>query len=74
CEQTQLDGWTHRNDIVFIGWKQPREGWFNLNCDGAHKSSVHLSGCGGLLCDSNDICVSSFAQKIGSCDALRAKM
>ncbi|PNX73568.1 receptor-like kinase, partial [Trifolium pratense] len=49
CEQTHLDGWTRRKDIIFIGWKQPQEEWFKLNCDGAHKSSIHLSGRGGLL-------------------------
>ncbi|MCH79341.1 ribonuclease H protein, partial [Trifolium medium] len=74
CVHTHLDGWTHRNDIIFIGWKQPQEGWFKLNCDGAHKSSIHLSGCGGLLRNNNGICVSSFARKIGSCDALQAEV
>ncbi|GAU49481.1 hypothetical protein TSUD_286190 [Trifolium subterraneum] len=52
----------------------PREGWFKLNCDGAHKSSIQLSGCGGLLRNNDGICVSSFARKIGSCDALHAEM
>ncbi|PNX95042.1 ribonuclease H [Trifolium pratense] len=35
---------------------------------------MNLSGCGGLLRDNNDICLSSFARKIGSCDALHAEM
>ncbi|GAU44619.1 hypothetical protein TSUD_378970 [Trifolium subterraneum] len=74
CEQTHLNGWPRQKDTVFIGWKQPREGWIKLNCDGAHKSSMNLSGCGGLLRDNNDICLSSFARKIGSCDALHAEM
>jgi hypothetical protein len=74
CEQTHLDGWTRQNDTIFISWKQPLEGWFKLNCDGAHKSSIHLLGFGGLLCDNNGICVSSFARKIGSCDVLYAEM
>jgi ribonuclease HI len=74
CEQTHLDGWTRQNDTIYIGWKQPQDGWFKLNCDGAHKSSINLSGCGGLLRNSYGICVSSFARKIGSCDALHAEM
>ncbi|GAU44764.1 hypothetical protein TSUD_246570 [Trifolium subterraneum] len=60
--------------LFFIGWKQPQEGWIKLNCDGAHKSSINLSGCGGLLRDNNGNCLSSFARKIGSCDALQAEM
>jgi hypothetical protein len=74
CEQTHLDGWTRQNDTIYIGWKQPQDGWFKLICDGAHKSSLNLSGCGGLLRNSYGICVSSFARKIGSCDALHAEM
>ncbi|GAU23111.1 hypothetical protein TSUD_305580 [Trifolium subterraneum] len=74
CEQTHLDGWNLQNETIFIGWKQPREGWFKLNCDGAHKSSIQLSGCGGLIRNNDGICVSSFARKIGSCDALHAEM
>ncbi|PNX74307.1 ribonuclease H [Trifolium pratense] len=74
CEQTHLDGWTHRSDTVYIGWKQPREEWFKLNCDDAHKSSVHLSGCVGQILNSNGRCVSSFTRKIGSCDAFHAEM
>jgi len=61
-------------DTIFIGWKTPREGWVKLNCDGAHKSSSSLSGCGGLLRDSMGNCLNSYARKIGSCDALHAEM
>ncbi|MCI69798.1 ribonuclease H protein, partial [Trifolium medium] len=71
---THLNGWPQQRDTVFIGWKQPQEGWIKLNCDGAHKSSINLSGCGGLLRDNNGIRLSSFARKIGSCDALHAEM
>ncbi|MCH90911.1 hypothetical protein A2U01_0011834, partial [Trifolium medium] len=35
CEQTHLNGWPQQQDNVFIGWKQPQEGWIKLNCDGA---------------------------------------
>jgi len=45
-----------------------------LNCDGAHKSSVNLSGCGDLFRDSSENCLNSYARKIGSCDALHAEM
>ncbi|KAK2430770.1 hypothetical protein QL285_029075 [Trifolium repens] len=74
CEQTHLDEWTRQNDTIYIGWKQPQDGWFKLNCDGAHKSSINLSGYGGLLRYSYGICVSSFARKIGSYDALHTEM
>jgi ribonuclease HI len=74
CKQTHLNGRPRQKDTIFIGWKQPQEGWVKLNCDGAHKSSINLSGCGGLLRDSNGNCLSSFARKIGSCDALHAEM
>ncbi|GAU37815.1 hypothetical protein TSUD_276320 [Trifolium subterraneum] len=74
CEQTHLNGWPQQKDTVFISWKQPREGWIKLNCDGAHKSSINLSGYGGLLRDNNGICISSFARKISSCDALHVEM
>jgi len=50
------------------------EGWVKLNCDGVHKSSVSLSGCGGLLRDSNVNCLNNYARKIGSCDALHVEM
>ncbi|PNX64959.1 hypothetical protein L195_g062364 [Trifolium pratense] len=48
-EQTQVTGWSLQKDTIFIGWKQPQDGWVTLNCDDTHKSSINLSGCGGLL-------------------------
>ncbi|CAJ2669285.1 unnamed protein product [Trifolium pratense] len=74
CKQAHVNGRPQQKDTIFIGWKQPQEGWIKLNCDGAHKSSINLSGCGGLLRDSYGNCLSSFARKIGSCDALHAEM
>ncbi|RHN70125.1 putative ribonuclease H-like domain-containing protein [Medicago truncatula] len=74
CEQTHVTGWSHQKDTIFIGWKWPQDGWVKLNCDGAHKNSINLSGCGGLLCDSNGICLISYARKIGACDAFHAEM
>jgi hypothetical protein len=61
-------------DTIFIGWKWPQDGWVKLNCDCAHKSLINLSGCGGLLRDSNGICLISYARKIRACDAFHAEM
>ncbi|MCI18492.1 non-LTR retroelement reverse transcriptase [Trifolium medium] len=71
---TYWGGWPQRADTIYIGWKCPHEGWIKLNCDGAHKSLVNLSGCGGLLRDSSGTCLNSYARKISSCDALHAEM
>ena len=49
CKQTQISGWPQHTDTISIGWNTPQEGWVKLNCDGAHKSSSSLSGCGRLL-------------------------
>jgi len=70
CEQTHVTGWPRLTETIFIRWKTPQEGWVKLNCDGAHKSSVYHSGCGGLICDSSGNCLNSYARKIGLCDAL----
>jgi hypothetical protein len=74
CMKTNLTGMPKRMDTIFIGWNRPREGWVKLNCDGTHKSSVNLSGCGGLLRDSSGVCLVSYARKLGTCDALVAEM
>ena len=74
CEQTHVTGWTHQKDTLFIGWKWPRDGWVKLNCDGAQKSSINLSGCGDLLRDSNGDCLISYARKIGACDEFHTEM
>jgi len=74
CEQTHVTGWPQLTETIFIGWKTPQEGWVKLNCDGAHKSLVNLSGCGGLIRDSSGNCLNSYARKIGSCDALHAEI
>jgi len=74
CKQRQISGWAQHTNTIFIGWKTPQEGWVKLNYDGAHKSAVCLSGCGGLLRDSNGNCLNSYARKIGSCDAIHAEM
>ncbi|MCI63099.1 receptor-like kinase, partial [Trifolium medium] len=70
CKQTHWVGWLQHTDTIYIDWKCPREGKIKLNCDGAHKSSVNLSGCDGLLRDSSGTCLNSYVRKIGSCDAL----
>ncbi|MCH89552.1 ribonuclease H protein [Trifolium medium] len=62
------------NEWQTIFMKRPREGWVKLNCDGTHKSSVNLSGCGGLLRDSSGVCLTSYAHKLGTCDALHVEM
>ncbi|GAU15867.1 hypothetical protein TSUD_40880 [Trifolium subterraneum] len=73
--KTNLTGMPKRMDTIFIGWKRPQEGWVKLNCDGTHKSSANLSGCGGLLRDSSSICLVSYACILGTCDhALHAEM
>ncbi|RHN73779.1 putative ribonuclease H-like domain-containing protein [Medicago truncatula] len=74
CEQTHVTGWSHQMDTILIGWKWPQDGWVKLNCDGAHKNSINLFECGGLLCDSNGICLIGYAHKIGACDAFHAEM
>jgi hypothetical protein len=49
CKQTDFNGWSQQKNIVFIGWKQLQKGWIKLYSDCAYKSSINLSGCGGLL-------------------------
>ncbi|KAK2367430.1 heat shock 70 kDa protein [Trifolium repens] len=66
CKQTHWVGWPQRTDTIYISWKCPREGWIKLNCDRAHKSSINLSGCGGLLWDKNGTFLKGYARKIGS--------
>ncbi|GAU35182.1 hypothetical protein TSUD_319920 [Trifolium subterraneum] len=74
CKHNQLIGRQRKNDTIFVGWKQPPEGWIKLNCDGAYKESLDLAGCGGLLRDSNGQWIHGYTQKIGACDALHAEM
>ncbi|MCI43537.1 RNA-directed DNA polymerase (Reverse transcriptase), partial [Trifolium medium] len=50
------------------------ERWVKLNCDGTHKTSINLSGCGDLLRDNSGTCLVSYARKIGACDTLHAEM
>ncbi|CAJ2642253.1 unnamed protein product [Trifolium pratense] len=64
----------HRLETIFIRWKCPNEGWIKLNCDGAHKKSMDLAGCGGLLRDSDGRWIQGYTQKIGTCDSLHAEM
>jgi hypothetical protein len=34
---------------VDISWKPPTTGWFDLNTNGAAKTGVGKTGCGGVL-------------------------
>jgi len=54
--------------------ERPQDGWIKLKCNSAHKSSINLFRCDGILRDSNDICLISYARKIGACDAFHAEM
>jgi len=62
CKQTQISEWPQHTDTIFIDWKTPQEGWVKLNYDDAHKSSVNLSGFGGLIRDRNKNCLDSYAR------------
>ena len=73
-EQTHMTEWSHQKDIVFIGWKWPHDGWVKLNYDDAHKRSINLFGCRGLLWDSNVICLINYTRKIGACDVFHAEV
>jgi len=64
-------GWSDQNDTLFIGWKWLHNGWVK---HGVHKSAINLFGCGGLLWDSNDISLISYARKVGACNAFHADM
>ncbi|MCI46118.1 ribonuclease H protein, partial [Trifolium medium] len=61
-------------NIIFIGWKNPQEGWVKLNCDRAYKDSLELAGCGGLQRDSDGRWLTGYSRKIGTCDALGTEM
>ncbi|GAU33771.1 hypothetical protein TSUD_393330 [Trifolium subterraneum] len=74
CKHNQLIGRQRKKDTIFVGWKQPPEGWIKLNCDGAYKESLDLAGCGSLLRDSNGQWIHGYTQKIGACDAMYAEM
>jgi len=37
------------NDTIYIGRKQPQEGWIKLNRDSACKDRGHILGCGDLF-------------------------
>ena len=41
-------------DIIYIGWKWPREGWIKLNGVAVCKDMGDISSCGGLFCDLDD--------------------
>jgi hypothetical protein len=74
CEHYHFTRGLQRLDTIFIQWKCPNEGWVKFDCDGAHKKSVDLAGCGGLLRDSNGQWIQGYTQKIRTCDALHAEM
>jgi hypothetical protein len=74
CEHYNLTTGQRQMDTIFVGWKYPQEGWIKLNFDGAHKKSVDLTGCGGLLRDSDGRWIQGYTQKIGTCDAFHAEM
>jgi hypothetical protein len=59
---------------IFIGWYSPPEGWTKPKCDGAHKETVDLVGCGVLLWDSNGRRVQGDTQKIDVCGTLYVEM
>jgi ribonuclease HI len=62
------------NEIIYIGWKRPQEGWIKLNSDGACKDMGVIAGCGGLFRDSDGRWIKGYTKKIGACDALHAEM
>jgi len=61
-------------ETIYIGWKNPPEGWIKLNSDGACKGSGEYSGCGGLFRDSEGRWIKDYIRKIGVCDALHAEI
>ncbi|MCH80789.1 ribonuclease H protein [Trifolium medium] len=74
CDHTHSTGWPQHMDTIYIGWKRPLKGWIKLNCDGAYKKSVHLSGCGGPFLDFGGRWLKGYILKIGTCNALHSKM
>nr|ABD32321.2 Ribonuclease H [Medicago truncatula] len=61
-------------EIIYIGWKRPREGLIKLNSDGACKDMGVIAGCGGLFRDLDGRWIKGYTKKIGACDALHAEM
>lgn len=73
CTNNFLQSPRH-TETIFIGWKQPREGWVKLNCNGACKENGNRAGCGDLLRGTNGKWLKGFVRKIEVCDALHAEM
>ncbi|MCH80717.1 receptor-like kinase [Trifolium medium] len=64
----------YHRETIFIEWRRPQEGWVKLICDGSQNDRLDLTGCGGLLRDSDGTWIKGYSQKLRVCDALHAKM
>lgn len=62
------------NDTIYVGWKQPREGWIKLINNDVCKDRGHIFRCGGFFRDSDGKWIKSYIKKIGACDALHDEM
>ncbi|MCH84271.1 RNA-directed DNA polymerase (Reverse transcriptase), partial [Trifolium medium] len=59
---------------IHISWKPPQCDWILLNTDGAAKKETGMTGCGGLLRDSNGRWVVGFAKNLGNTNAYMAEL
>ncbi|KAL4286844.1 hypothetical protein AHAS_Ahas19G0126800 [Arachis hypogaea] len=48
-EKKRLLRKTPKRIEVYVGWKEPLQGWIKLNTDGAADKNPGIMGCGGLL-------------------------
>lgn len=60
--------------LVYVKWKPLMTGWKKLNCDGAFKGELAISGCGGLLKDDMGAWIRGYFHRLGNCDSLQAEM
>jgi hypothetical protein len=59
---------------VDISWKPPTTGWFDLNTNGAAKTGVGKTGCGGVLRNDTGMWVEGFVKGLGDTTAYMAEL
>ena len=57
-----------------VRWEKPQVGWVKLNTDGAARSDVDRSGCGGIIRDEHGQWITGFSRRIGAANSFIAEL
>jgi len=59
---------------IYVGWESPREDWTVLNTDGASKGNPGPTGGGGIIRGCRGEWLGGFAERMGVCTSMKAKI